>query len=374
VTDATLVACPSCGEPTAPGDRFCEACGRELGPGASAGAGVAGDEPGGAGGGAVTVADAGEAGEPGAAAGPAPALPAPAATCPACGNPAEWLDGYCGVCGARQPAPRDHLELSVPGMAAVTDKGRRHHRNEDAFAVGKGDGFVAAVVCDGVTTTVNSDEASQAAVDAALAVLLSSQDLDQAYDAARTAVLAVPFDPHPDLGPPSCTFLAAVVGSGEVRMASAGDCRSYWLAADGTVSRLTTDDSWADQALAAGHPAEEVWADPRAHSIVRWLGADADPGWRPTHTRFQAPSPGRLLLCSDGLWNYTLEESHLAVLVKEGGAEDLLALARRLVQFANDAGGADNITAVLVELPAPDAAPLPGWTSPPTVGGTPETP
>ena len=244
-------------------------------------------------------------------------------------------------------------------MAAVTDRGRRHFRNEDAFAIGAGADFLAAVVCDGVSTTVKSDEASQAAADAAVAVLLagdgSPPHLEAAYDAARKAVLAVTFDPHPDLGPPSCTFLAAIIGGTVVHLASLGDCRSYWLAADGTVSTLTVDDSWAREELAAGRPPAEVWSDRRAHSITRWLGTDADPSWRPKITRFEPPGPGRLLLCSDGLWNYTLEESDVAALVDANSADDLLALARHMVQFANDAGGSDNITVVLVDVARPGA-------------------
>ena len=373
MTDTAVVACPSCGEPIHPGDRFCEACGHELGPPTAAGQGAGGEA--GTRTNVLAVPDSARV---------AP-TPEEVPACPACGSPAQWLDGYCGVCGARRPDPRDHLELSLPGLAAVTDRGRRHARNEDAFAAGVGSGFVAVVVCDGVSTTVRPEEASQAAADAALASLLagdgSAPHLQPAYDAARQAVLAVPFEPRSELGPPSCTFLAATIFPDVVHLASAGDCRSYWLAGDGSVSTLTVDDSWARQELAAGRPPEEVWADRRAHSITRWLGQDADPGWRPSTSRFDPPGPGRLLLCSDGLWNYTLEESHLAVLVKEeaGRAGGLLDLARRLTQYANDAGGADNITVVLVDVAGPvrpDAAqgddPPPDVAGPP--GGTPVAP
>ena len=305
MSEATALACPSCGEPTGLGDRFCEACGHEL-----------------------LAAGSGESAAEGTAPADASAVPeVPVVTladqlpCAACGSPAQWLDGYCGVCGARQPAPRDHMELTLPGLAGVTDRGRRHHRNEDAFAAAVGSGFVAVVVCDGVSTTVKPDDASQAAADAALAVHLagagSAPQLALAYDAARAAVLPAPFQPPPELGPPSCTFLAATLPGapapgapgapgpglppGGINLASSGDCRSYWVAADGSVSTLTVDDSWAQEELAAGRPPEEVWADRRAHSITRWLGADADPDWRPTISRFELPCTGRLMLRSGWL-------------------------------------------------------------------------
>ena len=320
-------ACPTCGEPITAGDRFCEACGTEL---------------------PFTEAPL----EAPAAVVEAPAAPAAPTlvTCPSCGSEGESVDGYCGVCGMRLPAPRDHLELVLDGPAGVTNKGKRHARNEDAMAVHVGEGFVAAVVCDGVSTSVNPDVASQAAADAACAVLADSRDLEAAYDAARAAVLATEFEPHADLGPPSCTFLAATVTDECVTMASLGDCRAYWYA-DGAATQLTVDDSWAEVQIESGALSRaDAYAHAFAHVITRWLAQDADPTWRPRIVPFDVPGPGRLLLVSDGLWNYTLEPADLAAAM---GEEPLppVDLARRLVTYANDAGGSDNITVVVVDLP-----------------------
>ena len=316
MTAATDIAarCPACGEPIVPGDRFCEACGQEL-----------------------PV--------------PEPATPeATTVTCPLCGSEGEPVDGYCAVCGIRLPAPRDHQELELDVAAGVTDKGKRHNRNEDAMAVFQGDGFVAAVVCDGVSTSVDPDKASQAAADAACAVLAAEPDLDAAHDAARQAVLATEYEPHAQLGPPSCTFLAAHVTNQTITLASLGDCRAYWVA-EGTATQLTVDDSWAEMAIASGSMSPtEAYAHPNAHVITRWLADDADPEWRPHIVPFDVPGPGRLLLVSDGLWNYTLEPARLVAAMGEQPA-GRLEQARRLVTYANDAGGSDNITVVVVDLP-----------------------
>ncbi|HJV09668.1 MAG TPA: PP2C family serine/threonine-protein phosphatase, partial [Acidimicrobiales bacterium] len=284
-----------------------------------------------------------------------PAAAVATVTCPSCGSVGEPVDGYCGVCGMRLPAPRDHIELVLDGPAGVTDKGKRHARNEDAMAIHAGEGFVAAVVCDGVSTSVNPDVASQAAADAAGAVLAESQDLQAAYDAARAAVLATEFEPHADLSPPSCTFLAATVTDACITLASLGDCRAYWCAG-GTVTQLTADDSWAEVQIAGGMPPAEAYAHMLAHVITRWISNDADPEWRPRMVSFDVPGPGRLLLVSDGLWNYTLEPAQLVAAM---GEEPLppVDLARRLVTFANDAGGSDNITVVVVDLPLKGSVP-----------------
>jgi serine/threonine protein phosphatase PrpC len=287
-----------------------------------------------------------------------PTASAFAPPCPSCGASAvESVEGYCGVCGMKLPAARDHMEAADVGLAAVTDRGKRHHRNEDAFAMAiDPGGRVLAVCCDGVSTTVNPDVASQAACDAALAVLLAGGTLAAAYGAAREAVLAVTWVPDPQLGAPSCTFLAAIADGAHVDLATLGDCRSMWLPTEGPPGTLTEDDSWAAEVIAAGaKTAEEAYADHRAHVITRWLGADADPTWEARESSFTAPGPGRLLLCSDGLWNYaeTAPEVAAAAAPGEGEPDDLLTTARRLVDFANERGGSDNITVVLVDLPRP---------------------
>lgn len=323
VTDVAA-ACPVCGEPIAAGDLFCEACGNAL-----------------------PASEAPPAAEP-VAAEPAPAA-VPAVTCPSCGNQGEPVEGYCGVCGTKLPAPRDHQELVLEGAAGVTNKGIRHTRNEDAMAVFVGEGYVAGIVCDGVSTSVNPDIASQAAADAACAVLAGTPDLEAAYDAARAAVLATEYEPSADLSPPSCTFLAATITDTKVTFASLGDCRAYWYA-DGAATQLTVDDSWAEVQIEAGMPRADAYSHALAHVITRWLSNDADPEWRPRIVPFDVPGPGRLLLVSDGLWNYTLEPADLVAAMGDPTSERI-ELARRLVTFANDAGGSDNITVVVVDLP-----------------------
>ncbi|HEV2759770.1 MAG TPA: protein phosphatase 2C domain-containing protein [Acidimicrobiales bacterium] len=328
VTPEAAAGCPACGEPIVTGARYCEACGNEL-PFTEA----------------AVVTPVPEA---------PPAPLAVAVTCPSCGNQGEPVEGYCGICGMRLPAARDHQEQELELVAGVSDKGIRHHRNEDAMAMFIGDGFVVALVCDGVSTTVNPDVASQAAADAACAVLAERPDHDAAYDAARAAVLATAYEPAADLGPPSCTYLAAMVTDQRITFASLGDCRSYWVT-PGSATQITVDDSWAELQIASGAMSRaEAYAHPNAHVITRWLANDADPTWRPTRVDFDVPGPGRLLLVSDGLWNYTIEP---ATLVAATGDEPLgrLDLARRLVTFANEAGGSDNITVVVVDLPLKDA-------------------
>src|ERR1700678_559422 len=93
------------------------------------------------------------------------------------------------------PSPRDHTEVDLGPAAGVSDRGLRHHRNEDAMALtaeqSPNGPMVAAVVCDGVSSSSRPDEASLAAVQAALPVLVAAvqagEDLAGASLAAGAA-------------------------------------------------------------------------------------------------------------------------------------------------------------------------------------------
>ena len=55
--------------------------------------------------------------------------------CPRCAGPVGSRDRYCEECGTRVTYQRDRVEVDVGVAAGVSDRGRRHHRNEDALAL-----------------------------------------------------------------------------------------------------------------------------------------------------------------------------------------------------------------------------------------------
>ena len=99
-------------------------------------------------------------------------------------------------------------------------------------------------------------------------------------------------------------------------------------------------------------------ASPHAHVLTRWLGAEAadlngDPARAPHVETYSPPGTGVLMVCSDGLWNYLPDAADLAGLALPKAATDPVGAAADMVQFAVDAGGADNITVVLIPYPPP---------------------
>jgi serine/threonine protein phosphatase PrpC len=252
----------------------------------------------------------------------------------------------------------------------VSDRGLRHHRNEDAFAVAadaEPGSRAVLVVCDGVSSAKDSDVASLAAAEAARAVLAGSRAqglgtddalvalvtarMSAAADAAALAVVEATTSEHGD-NPPSCTFVAAVLEGRQIVAAVVGDSRAYWLPDAGEAIGLTVDDSWAAELIASGVPRAQAEAGSYAHAITRWLGVDA-PDHQPRVTSVVADSPGWLLVCSDGLWNYCSPPGDLAALVRRTAADaagEPLATATALVDWANAQGGHDNITVALARV------------------------
>jgi serine/threonine protein phosphatase PrpC len=297
-----------------------------------------------------------------------------AAVCVACRAGRVDGDGYCEHCGHAQPRERDHMEQESGPVAAVSDRGLRHHRNEDAFTVGHTalpDGTPAsvAIVCDGVSSATRPDEASLAASRAAGACLLAAlprgthpqQAMHDAIVAASRAVNSLADEPAtarehaPHQNAPACTIVGAVVTSGLLVVGWVGDSRAYWVPTDrgAPAARLTEDDSWAAQMVAAGLMNEaEAYADERAHAITGWLGADAYE-LEPHTAAFTPDRPGVVVVCTDGLWNYAETAEQMAGVLPPDAAVRPLHSARVLVGHALDGGGHDNVTVAVLPFPAP---------------------
>ena len=187
----------------------------------------------------------------------------------------------------------------------------------------------------------------------------------QAIEAAQVAVSKVSLlDADSQANIPSTTIVAALVVPGEAVVGHVGDSRAYVLSESPDRCRVvTSDDSWAEQAIAAGVAPEEAYTDERAHVITRWLGADA-PDAAPRLTTVSLEEGEVVVVCTDGLWNYFESAAELVAAAGPNFARRPPGdLAAHLVDVALAAGGHDNVTVAVVpaHLPAPDQ---PGFDQP----------
>ena len=213
------------------------------------------------------------------------------------------------------------------------------------------------MVADGMGGHVDGERASSLAIQAASRVLLQKffdplnleplfpsgksveALLNQAMQAAQMAVL----EGVPGGG---STLTLALVLERQIYFAHVGDTRLYLYTQSGGLQALTRDHSVARRLVDLGQlNAAEAQVNPLRNSLFRALGQGE--GFSADFGEVTIEAPAKLLLCSDGLWGTLPEDT----LVKSLQAEPLpVGAAWKLVQTANAAGGADNISVIIVDI------------------------
>ncbi|MGO3146141.1 MAG: PP2C family protein-serine/threonine phosphatase [Leucobacter sp.] len=221
----------------------------------------------------------------------------------------------------------------------VTDVGRRREVNEDS-AIAATPLFLVA---DGMGGHEAGDLASQAAIEAFSSYIAPGHaatvpEVSAALDAARSAVAQVAVGREKGAG---CTLTGAVLVSNEGELhwlvLNVGDSRVY-LHRGAELTQITVDHSLRDE-VGLGRDGSR----PSRNIITRALGSadtTVDSWLLPVETG------ARLLICSDGLTT-ELEDEELRATLTMGGRAD--AVAEELVRRANEAGGRDNVTVIVVD-------------------------
>jgi serine/threonine protein phosphatase PrpC len=237
-------------------------------------------------------------------------------------------------------------------VGSATDTGQVRTKNEDAALIG--DAIFA--VADGMGGHAAGEVASQVAVEAfessTAGGVGDEDDIVEAVRAANQAVLDRA-DDEPELAGMGTTLTALALvpgpadgsGTGELVIANVGDSRAY-LFREGDLTQLTRDHSLVEDLVQEGRLSpEEARTHPQRNILTRVLGNDSDV--EPDVFRADPVRGDRYLLCSDGLSNEVDDERAAAVLRRLADPDDA---ARELVRLANENGGRDNITVVVVDV------------------------
>ncbi len=237
-------------------------------------------------------------------------------------------------------------------VAGNSDRGAVRKLNEDSFLAR----LPVSVVADGMGGHAFGDRASQAAV-AVFASRFGDMELARPQDVldtvrrANDAVLQVSRESDTP-GALSGTTLAGVAlvelepsGFGWM-VFNVGDSRVYtWD--DSSLSQVSKDHSAVQEMVDAGEiTREESERHPDRNVVTRALGATQDV--RTDSWILPATGHQTFLVCSDGLTK-ELDDDEIAGLIAQGAGEPVSAIAERLVTAAVAAGGADNVTVVMVE-------------------------
>jgi PPM family protein phosphatase len=246
-----------------------------------------------------------------------------------------------------------------------TDVGRRRKINEDSLLVSPESSLYA--VCDGMGGHNAGEVASKMAIDTIAAFIERSGvekeitwpwglDANLSFDGNRlktairlaNAKVFQAADNREELTGMGTTVVASLVSGKTLTIASAGDSRCY-LMRGGELRQLTRDDSWVSAALGEGIlNSDDVEHHPLRNVITKAVGArdtiDLD------IVEHQLEPADLVLLCSDGLHGMINDQEVGRIL--GASSEPLEDLGGRLIDAANEAGGRDNVTVVLLRQPA----------------------
>ncbi len=257
--------------------------------------------------------------------------------------------------GGTPPAPAPALLRYTLEVAARSDLGRVRKFNEDSVATDAARGFV--VLADGMATAKGADVAAKLATQTLVGQLATAQNIApraaaHAAFAAANRAIRERIRADPGLAGMGTTLSAAWFRGDRVCIAHVGDSRVYrWR--QGRLERLTTDHSFVQAQLAAGQmTSDEARASKSRHLVMRALGAEDQVA--PDLGEHEVIADDIYLLCTDGLHDL-VDDTDLGN-VLEVLEPNLDLAASTLVTLANDRGGRDNISVVLVRAKARAAA------------------
>jgi PPM family protein phosphatase len=237
---------------------------------------------------------------------------------------------------------------SMLEACAISDRGCVRSNNEDYCLIEPGLGLY--VLADGMGGAKAGERASRMAVDTVAEVVQragrrDSQVLLMAVEEANRRVVEAAHS-DPSLDGMGTTLVVALEVDDALQIASVGDSRAYMLDERG-LQMITEDQTWVNEVgRPMGLDEESLRNHPWRHVLTMAIGASAPL----TVNYYSAPlRPGSLvLICSDGLHG-VVESPQLEHILRGGRNGDSLDdICRRLVEAAKDAGGPDNVTAVLV--------------------------
>ena len=241
--------------------------------------------------------------------------------------------------------------------AGLSDVGRRRETNEDELFLDSGGVYGVFAVADGMGGHAAGEVASRLAIETVVEGMRPIQDQKPLApaEASRRIVQAVEeanrricesIVGHQDRRGMGTTMVVLVVLEDRALIGHVGDSRAYLLR-DGSLRRLTTDHSWVSEQVRMGLMSDAAaQRHPMRNIVTRALGSRTEVA---VELSEEPIAPGdTLLLCSDGL-NSMLGDEEIEAILRSHGAEPEQA-CRALVDAANDRGGDDNTTVIVIRI------------------------
>lgn len=239
--------------------------------------------------------------------------------------------------------------------AGKSDIGRVRTTNQDAYHIGKLSSDMAwSVVCDGMGGANGGNVASLVAVGAISANMERNYNPTKPDSSIHSLITTAVINANalvyqkskqtPDLSGMGTTVVLTVIKNDMAYIAHVGDSRAYHIG-KGMIRQITKDHTMVQYLIETGElTPEEAKDHPKKHLITRAVGVEESVSVDYNETELKKGD--KVLICSDGLSNLVTEEEILSVVNKNNAVSDAVDI---LINLANERGGNDNVTIVIME-------------------------
>jgi PPM family protein phosphatase len=236
----------------------------------------------------------------------------------------------------------------------ITDVGKSRAENEDCFTISNEKNLF--IVADGMGGHNAGDVASQNATKMAESYLTrekledirgnirkTREEIIQSLIYAHNNILKMA-ESDPQYEGMGCTIVEALIFGNNLHLCHVGDARAY-ISNENGITLLTRDHSYVmDLVLKGKMTIDEARVSPLKNKLHQAIGASKI--INPEYKHCSLKDGDKILLCSDGLWDMLSDPQMYTVLRQD---KPVKKLCEMLIKMANDAGGHDNITAVIIQ-------------------------
>ena len=240
----------------------------------------------------------------------------------------------------------------------ITDVGKVREVDEDSILAAdlsfginsENNQFLLLAVADGMGGHAKGEEASKIALNTITKTVIPQLNenipytdlLDQGIKNANQAILDYTVE-HPETKGMGTTSVCAVVKDNEVHLVNLGDSRAYVISND-EIRRVTKDHSLVQQLVDQGTiTEEETRTHPQKNVISKAIGINAD--IESDTMRLKLASDESLLLCCDGVIAHLTDEDIHKTIIESSDPD---AACQNIVNLANERGGSDNISLIIL--------------------------
>lgn len=239
-------------------------------------------------------------------------------------------------------------------IAGRSDIGLIRAKNQDNYLISENkDGDYIAIVCDGIGGAKAGEVASLMAIKVVGNSFVDTKNFDsikkvedwfkKSLNKANDSIFSKTIE-NSEYAGMGTTFVAAVFLKDQMLIANVGDSRAYVLEKN-QLKQVTKDHSLVNELLESNQiTKDEVASHPQRNVLTNALGVVGDL----RIDFYELSLDKKLLLCSDGLSGYVLENKLYDVLSNDNLSIDLML--EKLIDLANSVGGYDNITAVIADM------------------------